>query len=131
MSLAGWMFVKGWLLLRCDGFTFQIWTSSLVTLPPCSHLLLYSFIIHCTCSFYLLCFLQCMISYSICVHNLCECKYERLKSVLVCVCMCVLDNWVGLLCMKPETRLLSGEVILEYSLRCQACECVCMKEREV
>lgn len=131
VSLAGWMFVIEWLLLRCDEFTFQIWTSSLVTLPPGSHLLLHSFIIHRTCSFYLMCFLQCMISYSICVHNLCECEYERLKSVLVCVCKCVLDNWVGLLCMKPETRLLRGEVILEYSLRCQACECVCMKAREI
>ena len=34
VSLAGWMFVKEWLLVRCDGFTFQIWTGSLVALPP-------------------------------------------------------------------------------------------------
>ena len=96
--------------------------------PPapstCFHLLLHSFITHCTCSFYLQCFLQCMLSYSICVHNLRKCEYENSKSVLVCVC--VLDNWVGLLCMKPETRLWRGEVILEYSLRCQVCECECV-----
>ncbi len=123
VSLAGWLFVKEWLLRRCDGFTFQIWSHGLIHLPPPpAHSHVPSLVL---ALFYPPLYMpilssQCfprMHALSICVHSKCDCEYEKRKRQKVSGYVCMLDHSVGPLCMKPETRLSRGEVILECRLR--------------